>query len=260
MQVTKALDTVKRLFILNYSEQQDDVQKVMEITLAQKAISLALSGNWKEAIEINLLILKENPEDTEALNRLAKAYSENGQMAKAKETAHKVIKLDPINPIAKKCLDRWNSMDGETNHGDSHVVSSDSFLEEPGKTRLIQLVNTGDIKLFASLDPGEEVKLSSYSHKVSIMTKDGKYLGRLPDDVAARIRGLIKAGVKYQVLIKSIQAKDVTVFIRETFRSDEAPDMLSFPTEKIEYVTFTPPELVHKEQPEIGGEEETQEE
>ncbi len=230
----------------------------MEITLAQKAISLALAGNWKEAIEINLQILKDNSEDVDALNRLAKAYSETGALEKAKDTARKVIKLDPVNAIAKKCLEKWSVLDGPTDIHPNHIVSSDAFLEEPGKTKLIQLMNVGDTKVFSSLDPGEEVKISSYSHKVSITTKDNKYIGRVPDDIAARLRNLIKSGVKYQILIKSVQAKDITVFIRETHRNEDSLDIPSFPTEKIEYVSFTPPELVHKEQPETTNEEVTE--
>lgn len=219
----------------------------MEITLAQKAISLALSGNWEEATEVNLQILKDSPDDVDALNRLARAYAELGKLPLAKETAKKVVTLDPLNPIALKCLEKWKTITS-MQKSTSPTISVDSFLEESGKTKLIPLLNPGDSKVCGALDPGEEVKLSTHAHSVSIITKDGKYLGKLPDDISARLRNLIKTGYKYQVLIKSIEGKDVTVFIRETERPEDAK-MSSFPTEKIDYVSFTPPELVHKEQP-----------
>ena len=44
----------------------------MEDILAQKAISEALSGNWKEAININLQILKKLPKDIPSLNNIQK--------------------------------------------------------------------------------------------------------------------------------------------------------------------------------------------
>lgn len=227
----------------------------METSLAQKAIALALSGSWKEAIDINLQILDETPDDIDALNRLARAYSELGKIKLAKETALYVLKKDPINPIAKKCLEKWKTLKPGAKNGETSAISPESFLEESGKTKLVSLVNTGSGKVFATLDPGEEVKISSYSHKVSIVTKDDKYIGRVPDDLAARLRSLIKSGNKYQVLIKSVQPKEVTVFIREIEKGDNSPNTPSFPTEKIEYVSFTPPELIHKEQPEVITEE-----
>lgn len=221
----------------------------MEISLAQKAIAEALAGNWSEAVKINLEILKENAEDLESLNRLAKAYSEIGKVKLARETAQKVIDLDPSNTIAKKCLEKWKAAKETSTNGHGTAISNESFLEESGKTKIVQLVNTGDEQIFATIDPGEEVKMSCYSHKVSVTTKDGGYIGRLPDDIAARIRNLIKFGNKYQVLVKSVQPKNINVFIREIERGVNAPDTPSFPTEKIEYVSFTPPELVHKDGP-----------
>ncbi len=222
----------------------------MEISLAQKAISLALAGNWQEAADANLEILKTNPTDTDSLNRLAKAYAELGEIKKAKAATAKVILIDPGNTIAQKCLERWKSTKSV---GKNHLPSLfvDSFLEESGKTKLITLLNPGDSKIFVNLDPGEEVKINSHAHRVSVVTRDDKYIGRLPDDLSARLRNLIKAGNKYQVLIKSVKPKEVVVFMREVAKGKGAQNTLSFPAEKMDYVSFTPPELVHKDTPEI---------
>lgn len=219
----------------------------MEITLAQRAIEHALKGQWKEAIKINLQILKETPDDIDALNRLAKAYAEDGKLKEARSYASKVLKLDPFNSIAQKCLDKWNTVKRVHKNGQGQSISTETFLEESGKTKIVTLINPGAPKLLSSLDPGEEVKIMCYPHKVSIVTRDDKYLGRISDDLAARLRSLVKAGNKYQVLIKSIDPKEVSVFIREIERGSDSFNMPSFPTEKIEYVSFTPPELVHKE-------------
>lgn len=230
----------------------------MDTSASQTAINLALSGNWAGALKVNLEIINSNPEDVDAINRLARTYWELGDIPKAREATKKVLKIDPVNPIALKCIEKWKSAESRTAHSSNHS-STETFLEEPGKTKLVTLVNLGDDKIFADLDPGEEVQLFSHTHKVSINTQNGKYIGRLPDDLAKRLRNLIKAGNKYQVLIKAVDSKNVKVFIREMEKGPKAPEIASFQTEKIDYVSFTPPELIHKDAPETPNLEETPE-
>ena len=228
----------------------------MEMSLAQKAISFALHGEWLEAIKVNLEILSLNPKDTDSLNRLAKAYAESGKIEDAKKAAKKVLDIDPVNAIATRSLEKWQSMkDGEAQV--KKFAPPESFLEDPGKTRILTLVNPGDEQVIASLDSGDVVKLLPHPHSIAVVTDSNKNIGKLPDDLAARLRNLIKAGNKYQVLIKSVEGKTVTVFMRETERGENAPAIQSFPGEKIDYVSFTPPELIHKDIPMMdnGGEE-----
>ena len=73
----------------------------MNEDLAQKAVAAALAGDWKEAEKINKQILKGDKSDVDALNRLARAYAEQGNLKKAKETAQKVLKINTFNQIAK---------------------------------------------------------------------------------------------------------------------------------------------------------------
>jgi tetratricopeptide (TPR) repeat protein len=221
----------------------------MDIDLAQKAISAALVGNWTEAQKLNLKIVGQNPKDIEALNRLARSYAELGQAKKAIGTCQKVLEIDPFNSIALKSTKKWKALKvGEKQNGPTGL-SPELFLEEPGKTKLVSLLHVGDQKTLAVLDSGDEVKLNPKSHRIPVLTSDGKYIGRLPDDLSARLRKLIEAGGIYKVLIKSIDAKEVTVFIREVQKAESFKDSPSFPSEKIEYVSFTPPELVHKKSP-----------
>jgi len=230
----------------------------MDTSASQTAISLALSGNWSEAIKVNLEIIRANPEDTDAINRLARAYWELGKIHEAREATKRVLEIDSVNPIALKCIEKWKSAESHGTHFSS-PSSTETFLEEPGKTKLVTLLNLGDSKIFANLDPGEEVRLFCHAYKVSINTLDGKYIGRLPDDLAARLRNLIKAGNKYQVLMKSVDPKEIKVFIRELEKGPKASGLTSFPTEKIDYVSFTPPELIHKDAPETPNLEEISE-
>lgn len=219
----------------------------MDASLAQKAVTYALAGNWKEAVLLNKQILKENPQDVDALNRLARAFSELGNIQIAKKTSEKVLKFDPFNKIAVKALGRWKGI--RKIEGTSKSISNpEAFLEEPGKTKLVSLLYLGDSSLISKLDCGDEVKLTPHSHRVNIITQEGKYLGRLPDDLSARLRRLINAGNSYQVLVKSIGPNDVKVFIREVFRGQKSADTSSFPVDKIDYISYTPPELVRKKE------------
>lgn len=213
--------------------------------LAQKAVSAALSGNWEEAIKVNSDILKEDPKDIDALNRLAKAYAESGKIKKAKEVSQKVLKLDPFNPIATKCLTKWKTGSVES-CGSCLGLKAKAFLEEPGKTKIISLLHLGDAKIIAQLNCGDELKFMAFSHRISVTTLDGKYIGRLSDDLSARLRTLLKYGNEYQVLVKSIDSQEVKIFVRETKRVNQLKDTPSFPAEKMDYISFTPPELVSK--------------
>ena len=204
----------------------------MNHDLAQKSISLALVGNWKEAIKVNKEILEENPSDTETLNRLAKAYFENGNSAKAKSLCQKIIKLDPINSIALKNLAKWKGIK-EKCPSEIKPSNTASFIEESGKTKLVLLLNLGDAKVIGNLNTCDEVKLAAHTHRVSLTTADGKYIGRLPDDLALRLRRLISLGNIYQAFIKSIDQKGVKVFIREIQKSKKTENTPSFPVEKI---------------------------
>jgi hypothetical protein len=102
-------------------------------------------------------------------------------------------------------------------NGNIHTVnfaSPESFLEDPGKAKIITLINPGNEHLLANLDCGDIVQLVTHPHSIAVVTENNKCIGKLPDDLAARLNKLIKSGNKYEVIIKSVDTKDVTVFIR----------------------------------------------
>jgi len=217
----------------------------MNTDLAQKAISSAIKGNWEEAKQINKEILKDSSSDIDALNRIARCCAELGDITNARKYAKNVIAIDPFNKIATKSLGKWKNLKkGETFK--SGASSGDVFLEEPGKTKIVNLIHLGSSKVVAKLDSGDEVKINPHSHRVSISAMNNDYVGKLPDDISSRMRKLIKYGNKYIAHIKSVDNKIVKVFLREVERSKNLTDTQSFPSEKIDYISFTPPELVHK--------------
>lgn len=210
----------------------------MNDSLAQQAIESALSGNWEKAVEVNLKILDKIANDLDALNRLARAYAELGNINKAKENSNKVIEIDPFNSIALKALAKWkNAKRGDPTK--SITVDPTTFLEEPGKTKTVNLINLGSTEIISKLDAGDRVQLDYHCHRIAVATLDGKYIGRLPDDLSLRIKNLVKKGNEYEATIMCIAEKEIKIFIRETQKGPDTKDMVSFPLEKIDYPSTT---------------------
>ena len=69
---------------------------------SKEAITLALQGQWKEAIAINLTLIEKFPSDVEALNRLGRAYMELGEYKEAEGAYRKTLAIDQYNAIAQK--------------------------------------------------------------------------------------------------------------------------------------------------------------
>ena len=203
----------------------------MDENLAQKAIAAALNSDWHQAITINKLIINEDNEDIDALNRLAHAYFENRDVSKDTKTSKTVLKLDSDNNIAKKSLERYkkNGPLGKQRKLDASSFmryKGMAFIEEPGKTKLTALINLGSEKIYSCLNTGDEVFFNTHAHKISVTTINNKYIGKLTDDLSARLRLLIKDGNKYQITIKSVNKNIVKVFIKG--------DVLSFPLDMSE--------------------------
>lgn len=217
----------------------------MNTDLAQKAVSAAICGKWEEALEFNRQILKLDKFDCDALNRLARAYAELGNIPQAKNIAQKVLRVDPHNKIAKKCFEKWKDLK-KLDSRSTGVTPGDSFIEEPGKTKLVPLLNTGAHATLAKLDAGDEVEINPHGHRIAISTKDGRYIGRLPDDISSKIKNLLKMGKKYQILIKSVEEKNVKVFIRETSSAKKAADIPSFSSERIGHLASTHPDTAEE--------------
>ncbi|MEK7521924.1 MAG: tetratricopeptide repeat protein [Patescibacteria group bacterium] len=233
-------------------------------TLAQQAVQAALNGQWKQAKSLNEEILRLAQDDKDALCRLARAYSELGKAKKALATYKKVLTLDPYNTIAQKAVERLNKLvkSGATNsnhtNGHSLIHSASAFLEEPGKTKTATLIHLGAQDVLTTIDTGDHVRLVPHAHRVSVETEIGDFIGRLPDDLAARIIKMTKAGNVYESLVRSATPSQVKIFIREASRGKNVQDIPSFPaTDKSSYVAFTPPDLVYDERPEMETLEET---
>jgi tetratricopeptide (TPR) repeat protein len=216
----------------------------MNQSLSQLAIENALLGKWKEAINLNFEILRNNPKDVDALNRIARAYFESGNINLAKASINKVLKIDPYNSIASKCCEKWKNLD-KIDEKHSKQISTEMFLEEPGKTRVVHLIHPCDKPILAKLNCGDAVYENIKSHWVSILTDSGKYIGKLPDDLSIKLKAMIKMGYKYVFTIKSADKNEIKIFIREVTRPEKYLSKPSFSSDTIDYIPYTPPEMVH---------------
>ncbi len=223
--------------------------------LSERATSYALGGNWDLAVKTNRQILSLDPKNLGALNRLGFAFSEIGKSEEAATTFRKVLRLDPYNTIATKNLNRLKNCQGNKknpklqNH--LNLRPEGLFLEEPGRTATVAATSLTDAKVLLSLNCADPIKLVPKSHQLSVTDQNNRYLGKVPDVLAARLLRLIKGGNTYEGCVKSFSQNQLHIFLRETNRAKRFASVHSFPIEeKYSYVAFTPPDLVHNEQPE----------
>lgn len=201
------------------------------LNLSHQAIEAALDFKWNEALKINKKIIKEEPQNIDALNRLAKAYLELGKCNLAKKSYSQVLKIDPYNPIALKNLKIMKSF--KTN-GQSFVscnegrLSPSLFLQEPGKTKLVNLLKVAEPQKLSHVFCGMRAEMLLKNRKISIVDSGSNYLGVLPDDVSHHLQRLIKGGNKYVLFIKSVRVNSLSIIIKEIFRSKRFKNQPSF--------------------------------
>ncbi len=202
------------------------------------AIQAALSQDWETAIKLNLALLKQDKNNISLLNRLGFAYLQSGQLTQAKKTFQKVTKLDEYNQIAIKNLSKLNSVrQKDLLKQTKRQLTPLSFLEEPGKTKIVECVNAAPQVVLASVSPGEEVELKARNHVVEVRNANNVYLAALPDDLSFRLIRFLAVGNTYQALIKSVGKNTVTVFLRELRRGKRFANQPSFASTAL-YVPF----------------------
>ncbi|MCL4338173.1 tetratricopeptide repeat protein [Patescibacteria group bacterium] len=208
--------------------------------LSNLAIQAALSNEWEEAISLNGNILKENPQDINALNRMAFAYVQVRKFDDAKRIYKKILGFDRYNIIAQKNLDRINNLlkqnkSGLNSKNTIFPLSPSLFIEEPGKTKTVVLSNIAPSSVLSNLNMGDPVTFKLKKHSAEIRDTNNVYIGALPDDIAFRLIRFTKAGNTYLVNIKNITKNSVSVFIREIKRGKRfasQPTFISLVSEK----------------------------
>lgn len=197
----------------------------MKVT-SNQAIQATLKGEWEHAVKLNKELLEENEKDVEALNRMGLAYTILGKSKQAKSTYQKVLDIDPLNSIAMKNIKKIR-INTNKSENDSTILVNNIFLEEYGKTKVVDLINLSQAEILDSLRTGQIVEMSV--KRLKIFISQGKnYIGVLPDDIGKRLMKLMTGGNLYEAYVKSCTSQNVTIFIRELKKSNKFKDQPSF--------------------------------
>lgn len=196
------------------------------LSLKSQAIQTALIGDWSNAIILNKQILKESPDDINTLNRLGFAMLSVGDIKGAKGVYEKVLSLDMKNPIAIRNLKRLNA----GNNLKTNIPLNNLFIEETGKTKIIELINTAGKKVISHLRSGEKVLVRIKRSKIFALDAEERFIGMLPDDIGKRLIEFMNGGNEYDAYIWTVDDNKLCIFIREVKRMKRYSNQPSFIT------------------------------
>lgn len=228
----------------------------------QQAIDAAINLQWETAISLNNKIIGEDKKNIGAYLRLGFAYLQIKNIAEAKKYYQKALKVQPKNHVALENIERIKAIEGRAS---SHFkkertqLNPTLFLEMPGRTKTISLVNLGQKKDIATISVGQEVYLRSKSRKVEVRTRSGVYLGCFPDDLSRRLLFFLKAKSEYTAFIQESSVTRVVVFLKEESKGSRVKHLTSFPSNiqsSLEDITDIDTENLHTDSDEDSEEEE----
>jgi len=208
---------------------------------SKRAITLAMQGQWREAIAVNQSIIEMFPDDVDACNRLGRAYMELGEYSRAEEAYHRAAEIDPYNTIAKKNLQRLSHLGQTTTSSeiDSHALEPQQFIEEVGKAGIIQLYHLAPPATLAKIVAGERVNLRINGPELTVESRRGEYLGHIENRYSQRLIRLMEGGNQYKASVINSSENLVSVIIREVYQHPSQAGRLSFPPRGTEGVRST---------------------
>lgn len=197
------------------------------LPLKNQAIQIALTGDWEHAILLNEELLRDDPKDIDTLNRLAFAYTALGKLKEAKDTYQKVLDIDSANPIAQKNLKKLTNISA-TQINIPKSISTNMFLEESGKTKIVTLVNTAPAQVLRTLQVGQTVHLCIKRLKIFVQDEHKTFIGMLPDDLSNRLIKFMEGGNEYEAYIKAAEGLSVVIFLKESKRAAKFKNQPTF--------------------------------
>lgn len=198
---------------------------------AKRAVALAMERRWEEAASVNRAIVEDFPDGLEAYNRLGKALSELGRNHEASDAFRRALEISPHNSIAKKNVQKLESM------GEKAVVSNikgtmspQTFIEETGKAGVTSLMSLAPAKELLKLSPGQSVELCLEGAKLVVSGPNGEYIGKVEPRLSSRLSKLIAGGNRYEAAVVSVAEQEFNVIIREVYRHPSQAGVVSFPS------------------------------
>lgn len=202
--------------------------------LEKRAIDAAIKGQWDEAISLNEKIIKQDKNNIDAYLRLGFAFMQKGDLKKAKTAYLKAKKIQPTNFMIDKNLEKIKVLETKKNKPyTTSTLSPYAFLDIPGRTKSITLVNPGQKSVLAGLSIGQEVFLNIKKRRIEVRTNKKEFIGYLPDDISKRLIILIKAGSSFKCYIKEADLKNVTIFVKEEKRGKKVSRYSPFPINNV---------------------------
>jgi tetratricopeptide (TPR) repeat protein len=198
-------------------------------TKSEQAISLAMKNRWEEAAQLNREILEIFPNEVDAYNRLGKALTELGRYGEAREAYAQAVKIDPLNGIATKNLQRLGKLAAEGAAAPPpSPVDPRLFIEESGKTTVTQLTDLRRSEASAKLSAGDQLQLDRRGNQIVVVDATGQEVGRIEPKLEQDLIRLLDLGNQYSVAVTSAQEQTIQVIIRETHRSASMGNRPSF--------------------------------
>jgi hypothetical protein len=198
-------------------------------TKSEQAISLAMKNRWDEAAHVNREILEMFPNEVDAFNRLGKALTELGRYGEARDAYAHAVKLDPLNGIAAKNLQRLSKLAAEGSAASApSPVDPRLFIEESGKTTVTQLTDVRRTEATAKLSAGDQLQLERRGNQVVATDSAGRDIGRIEPKLEQDLIRLLDKGNNYAIFVTAANDQTIHAIIRETHRSASMGNRPSF--------------------------------
>lgn len=219
------------------TDTQNSVQpqpKQTKRQLIEEARTVALTGDWERALEVNSAYLERFPRDAQALNRKGRALLELGRLQEAWDAYSEALNADPANMIARRNLQRLEMLAAS----EASVASADAkvpsprgsvFIEETGKTWVDELTRAADDAVLASVSPGEQLSFEIRGSDVVVSSQDGKQLGELEQRIAQRLIDLTEAGIRFEMYALGMSGHSLRFILRETYRDPSLAGRMGLP-------------------------------
>ena len=168
--------------------------------LGREAVNLALKGEWERATEVNKAILKLFTEDVEAMNRLAKAFTEMGHYGDATAVLDRVCEVAPFNNIAKKNRARLGQMSVTPKVGKPKGRATGApqiFIEESGKSATTVLRKIPGRPVAPQVSPGDPVTLERENNAMNVYYGDSEFIGQVEPKMGKRLIQLMEGSNTY---------------------------------------------------------------
>ena len=211
--------------------EEEHVRLLKEQT--RRAVSLAMSGEWAEAAQLNREILEAAPDDVAAMNRLGKALAEIGELGQALDAFRRALALSPGNPIAAKNVERLlaeaNGGGARARRSCAGTVKPRMFIADSGKSAEVSLLAS----TAGNPSPGTPVALEANGSTLGVMDPDGNCLGLVPPGMAHRLLNLVAGGNRYEGAVSGTANGAVRVVLREAYQHPSQRAKVSFPVAAI---------------------------